>query len=116
MMYVAGRALDLEFGLRGVAKATAKDEYAVAMAKRAKAATQRLQQIADAVSIVEVDEMLAAAGQAKLKLNNEAALIEAADAVAAAARRFAEAHDGADFSAIDSLIPGSDKYKRNVSP
>ena len=115
MMYVIGRALDLEFGLRGVALATVKGEYAVAMAKRAKAASQRLQQIADALSIAEVDEMLAAAGQAKLKLNNEAALTEAADTVAAAARRFAESHDGSAFAAIDSLIPGSDKYKGSVS-
>ncbi len=116
MMYIVGRALDLEFGLRGVAIATEKADYAVAMARRAKAAIKRLQQIAEAVSIAEVDEILAAAGAAKLKLNNEAALTEVADAVSAAARRLAEAHDGSAFAAIDSLIPGSDKYKGSVSP
>lgn len=38
VMYVVGQALDLEYALRGVAKATAKDNYAVAMAQRAKKA------------------------------------------------------------------------------
>ena len=116
MMYVVGRALDLEFGLRGVARATEKADYAVAMAKRAKRAIKRLEQIAEVVSIAEVDEILAAAGAAKLKLNNEAALTEAADAVSAAARRLAEAYDGSTFAALDPLIPGSDKYKGNASP
>ena len=116
MMYVVGRALDLEFGLRGVARATEKAGYAVAMAKRAKLAMKRLQQILEAVSIAEVEEMLAAAGAAKLKLNNEAALTEAAEAVGAAARRLAEAYDGSTFAALDALIPGPDKYKGSVSP
>ena len=116
MMYVVGRALDLEFGLRGVAKATEKAGYAVAMAKRAKAAMKRLEQVAGAVSIAEVDEMLAVAGGVKLKLNNEAALSAAADAVAAATRQLAEAYDGSTFAALDSLIPGPDKYKGKVSP
>ena len=46
MMYVVGQALDLEFALRGVAKATEKADYAVAMAKRAKIAEKRIENAA----------------------------------------------------------------------
>ena len=42
MIYLVGRALDLEYALRGVAKATKKADYAVKMAKRAKKARKRI--------------------------------------------------------------------------
>ncbi len=111
MMYIVGRALDLEFALRGVAKATQKKKYAVSMARRAAAAKKAMASIAAAVSTPEIQEIIAAAGGAKLKLNNEAKLSAAADRVSAAAQKFAANHDGSAFGAIDALIPGADKYK-----
>ncbi len=111
VMYVVGRALDLTFALRGVAKATANADYAKAMAKRAKTAAQRLQQIGKAASIAEVDAMLAVAGSVKLKLNNADALNAAADEIEAAARQFAESNDGADLAGLDALLPAPESYK-----
>jgi len=115
MMYIVGKALDLEFGLRGVAKATQKANYAKAMAKRAKRAEKALQKIAEVIQTPEIDEMLSVAGAARLKLNNEAALNESADKVAAAAQKLSSEYDGSAFAAVDALIPGADKYKGKAS-
>ena len=111
MMYVVGRTLDLAFALRGVAKSTEKARYAVAMAKRAKEATGAVQKIADLVSVPEIDEILAIASEAELKLNNEAALTAAADKVDAAVGKFAANYDGSALAALDQLLPSADAYK-----
>lgn len=111
MMYAVGLMLDLEHALRGVAKATEKATYAVSMAKRAKRAEKALIELAGAVKTPEIEAVLAAAKEAKLKLNNEAELTAAADKVGAAARKFADGYDGSKFAALDALIPGPDKYK-----
>lgn len=111
MMYVVGQALDLEFALRGVAKATTKATYAKRMARRAKAAEKRIIKIAAAVSAPEIDVILAAAKEAKLKLNNEAQLSAAADKVAAAARKLAAGYDGSTFAGVDALLPAAEDYQ-----
>lgn len=116
MMYVVGRVLDLEYALRGVAKATKKADYAVKMAKRAKIAKKRVKAIAAKISVPEIDAIVKAGGSAKLKLKNEAKLTAAADKIQAAARKFSSSYDGSGFAAVDSLIPGADKYKGKVSP
>jgi hypothetical protein len=111
MMYIIGKTLDLEYALRGVAKATTKDTYATSMARRAKAAREAVEEIAQAVELPELDEIVAVAAEAKLKLNNEANLAAAADKIAAAARKIAHNYDGSQFAALDPLIPGPDKHK-----
>ena len=114
LMYVLGKALDLEFALRGVAIATKKAAYAVSMAKRAKRAENALKKIAGVVDSPEIGAILEAAAGVKLKLNNEAPLTAAADEVAAAARAFAEAHDGSAFAALDPLLPEPGDYRGKV--
>ena len=116
MMYIVGRALDLEFALRGVAKATQKATYAVSMAKRASAARKAMKKIAAAVKTPEIEAIVAAGGAVKLKLNNAANLTAAADKISAAAEKFSGAHDGSKFAAIDALVPGPDKYKGKPAP
>ncbi len=109
MMYIVGQALDLEFALRGVAKATEKAKYAVAMAKRAKIAEKRLQKIAEMVDAPEIQAILAIADGAKLKLNNEEQLTTAANGVSAEAKKLADSYDGSQFAGVDSLLPKLDK-------
>jgi hypothetical protein len=111
MMYIVGRALDLEYALRGVAKSTKKAKYAVAMAKRAARAKGYMQAIADLVSNSDIDGMLALANGAELKLNNKAALLDAAEKLKKMTMNFVATADGGAFAAIDSLLPGPDKYK-----
>ena len=116
MMYIVGKALDLEFALRGVAKATQKAAYAVSMAKRAAAARKAMNKIAGAVKTPEIEAIVAAAGAVKLKLNNAANLTAAADKISTAAEKFSDAHDGSKFAAVDALVPGADKYKGRPAP
>ncbi len=111
MMFIVGKALDLEYALRGVAKATEKAKYAVRMAKRAAAAKKVMKKIVSVVSAPELDEIVAIAAKAKLKLNNEAKLTAAAEGIATAAKAFADKYDGSTFGAVDALIPAPDKYK-----
>ena len=111
MLYVVGKLLDLEYALRGVARATEKADYAVSMAKRAKKATAFVKKISELVDAPELNEVLAVAGSVKLKLNNEAALIEAADKMAGISKKFASNYDGSALSGVDELLPTPDKYK-----
>ncbi|HHZ67736.1 MAG TPA: hypothetical protein EYN52_07495 [Alphaproteobacteria bacterium] len=109
MMYIVGQALDLEYALRGVAKATEKAKYAVAMAKRAKRAEKRLQKIAEMVDAPEIQAILAIAAEAKLKLNNEEQLTTAANGVSVEAKKLSDSYDGSQFAGIDAVLPKLDK-------
>ncbi len=115
MMYIVGKALDLEFALRGLAKATKKAAYAVSMAKRANGARKAMKKIAGVAGTPEIKAIVAAAG-VKLKLNNSANLTAAAGKIAAAAEKFAAAHDGSKFAGVDAMIPGAGKYKGKPAP
>jgi hypothetical protein len=111
MMYLVGRALDLEYALRGVAKATKKADYAVKMAKRAKKARKRIKAIGKLIDAPELTAMYKAAKSAKLKLNNEAKLTAAAEEVARQAQALAKNYDGSTFGGLDKVLPAAKKYK-----
>jgi hypothetical protein len=111
MMLVVGTAVELEVSLRAVAAGTTKATYAVAMARRAQAARLQMQKIAGLVTVSEIDEIVAASAEVKLKLNNAAELEAAAEQVAAAAQKLAANHDGSGFDALDQLLPAEDAYK-----
>ena len=115
VLLVLGQALDLEHALRGVAIATQRADFAVAMAGRAKAAAKRIKQISDAVSTPAIDAILTIVGSIKLKLDNGEELTAAADNVAEQARAFVANNDGSGLDALDPLIPGSDRYKGTPS-
>lgn len=111
LLFVIGKSLELEHGLRGVARATQKADYGIKMAKRTALAIAWIKKINQTTPIPEVADMAAIAGGVKLKLNNAEALNRAADQVARAARKLADAHDGSGWSALDALLPKQDKYK-----
>lgn len=114
MLYIVGRALDLEYGLRGLAKATQAGAYADAMTQRVKTAKEKLQQVQDALKSPDLKEILDAAASAELKTGNDAALTAAAEKVAAAAKRFSSSNKGDAFAAIDSLLPAASQSKGKV--
>jgi len=111
MLYVVGRALDLEYAFRGVAAATTKASYAIRMAQRARRARTELELINEVISIPEIISMLQVAERQKLKLNNEKALIRAAAEIASIAKLFVSHHDGSKLIAIDPLLPEPSEYK-----
>ncbi len=118
VLYVTGKALDLEYGLRGVAKATAKKAYAIAMIKRVVAARKALKKISSTVASTPevkklVDDMVNAAANKHLKWKNEKNLLVQADKVADAAKAFVDLQNSSakDLSALDALIPKKFKGK-----
>jgi len=115
MLYVMGRIVDLEYGLRGTAKATENANYGKALAYRTFNARKSVQAIADATHLADLNAIIAASGSdADLKVNNADVLNAAAGRVSQLARAFAKAHDGSDLAAVDALIPASDKYVGTV--
>ena len=111
MLYIVGRALDLEFSLRGLAKATEEGAYSKAMLARVNAAKDRLEEISKASDLPELKKILAAVNVADLKPGNGAAINKMADDISGISSALAKSQDGAKLASIDSLIPGPDKYK-----
>jgi hypothetical protein len=116
VMYVVGLMVELEYSLRGVAPATEKAAFAVTMAKRAKAAKEKLAAVQAKVQIPEVAKALEIADGAKLSLNNADALNAAAEKVGAIAKAFAGSADGSKLAAVDEFLPKADQYKGQPSP
>lgn len=116
MLFVVGRIVELETALIGVSKATEKADYALKMAKRADNARKVMASLAkllpDAPELVEITKV---ANSAKLKLNNEAELLDAAGQISVLGLKVSDTYDGTTFAAIDKYIPGPDKYKGPVS-
>tara|TARA_E500000305_G_C4024273_1_gene240833 strand:- start:576 stop:1640 length:1065 start_codon:yes stop_codon:yes gene_type:complete len=111
LMFVVGRAVELETALRAVGKATQKANYAVSMAKRAQAARQAIAALEGFLKIAELTEMGTVANSAGLKLNNDAALSAVADKVGALTQEIADKYDGSSFGAIDKYLPQESAYK-----
>lgn len=113
MMFIVGQMLDLEYALRGLAVATEKAGYAIAMAKRAQSAKLRILKIAEKVDAEELGKIAESAKAVKLTLNNGQALLAAAESISSSAKEFASNHDGSGFAGIDAFLPGPDKYIGN---
>jgi hypothetical protein len=111
MLYIVGRALDLEYGLRGLAVATQPGTYAESMTKRVETAKSKLKEIHEALKDDVTQQILAAAGGVQLKINNSESLTQAAERIAAVARKFSSSNDGASLAAIDPLLPRADQFK-----
>ncbi|MBN4049857.1 cytochrome c family protein [bacterium AH-315-M10] len=118
-LYTVGRILDLEFGLRGLAKATVAGDYSKAMTKRIAHAVARLEEVRKAVSSSKEAEkiiggILTAIRGAQLAPGNAAGLSKVADQVAKLGRQFATDHDCTKLAGLDALLPRSDTYKGKV--
>ena len=103
VMYVAGRALDIEYSLRGVAVATEDERYFSAMSDRAGAAIDELYYLNDIVAISAVETIIDIFDRVELKPNNREALLMAADAIGTATRSFIAGSDGTELAAVDPL-------------
>lgn len=111
MLYLVGRAVDLETALRAVGDATVRKLYAFEMAKRADRARKDLAKAAEAVpNVPELAKIVQLSHSAGLKLNNNKALTDAADGISKQIVALSEKYDGSKMAAIDKLIPGPDKY------
>ncbi|MBF0321841.1 MAG: cytochrome C554, partial [Magnetococcales bacterium] len=105
VMYVLGLALELEYTIRAIGRATQEGLFVQKMAKQAKQAAQRMKQVSDKADIPEVKAIVAEAGKVKLKLNNSSELDPIADAIAAQGKQFVARADGNQLAAVDAVIP-----------
>lgn len=104
MMYVLGRALEVEFSIRALAVATQNGRYFRALKTRIDGAVRSLELIYASEQIPEVYEILDTVSGLELDLGNTGPLLRAADRVSATARRFTMTHDGAGFVGLDTMI------------
>jgi hypothetical protein len=109
LMYITGRVVDLEQGLRGVAEVEKKTNYAVNVAKRTKKALGHLELILKEVEIKEIKTILDLGRKAALKPGNRASLIRTANQVSVKIKGFLKKKNHGDLSAIDKLIPKFNK-------
>ncbi|MEX0643208.1 MAG: cytochrome c family protein [Pirellulales bacterium] len=111
VMYVVGVLADLEYSLRAVALATDKANFGVTSAQRAARMKQRLHDIQRLVDDPLLVPALDAVAQVELRLGNSDAITSAANAVGAAAYKFADEADGNRLAALDPLLPEPKQYK-----
>lgn len=107
MMYVTGRALELEHSLRGLAAATEEGVYVKAMQRRLRDALVELRAIDILVALPEVESMLVEVKGVKATLGQRTALLAAADKVGTANRRFLNSRIGTRLAALDPLRLGT---------
>lgn len=111
MLYIAGIALQLEYSLRGLARAKEKEEYGKAMGRNCQSTRESFNQIVETLGAAAPDELKAMSEAVNqtglLKYFNVDPLTAAADQVAEQLKAFSANHDGSAFAAIDSMLPSS---------
>jgi hypothetical protein len=111
LMFVLGAILETEHCVRAVAAATERADFALTQARRGDTARQLLEKIHALAPLPELGEIVAAAKAARLRLNNRAELLAAADRLARLGRTFGERVTGDQLAALDPLLPAPDQYK-----
>ncbi|MAS97205.1 MAG: hypothetical protein CMO55_28780 [Verrucomicrobiales bacterium] len=111
VQFVIGKMLEMEYSLRGLARAS-KSDYGNAMGRRCVSTRKQIEALVEllgdnAGALGPMLEKISVPGL--LKFGNTDALQEAADAVEAAAGEFEEAHDGSQLGSVDPIIPDSGK-------
>ena len=110
MLYVVGKALDLEYGLRALAKVTKKGKYAAATMKRVQRGANQLRMIYSLSPIPEVRKILKIIKSIDRKIRKEVVLV-AAGKIAAVTQTLDDTRDGSQLSALDRIIPQAEQYK-----
>lgn len=123
IMYIVGRLLDLEFGLRGVAQATKDGRYAQAMAARTLRARNHVVDIIlpserlrkDRVNIPELEAIVKAV-PAKFSYGEREGYMALAEHVGSLTRKMLENEKEyvSEFKKVDRLVPLSNAYKGEV--
>jgi hypothetical protein len=110
-MFVVGVMADLEYSLRAVAVATEKSTFGIMSAERAARMKRRLHEVQALITEPLIQPALDAIATVELRLENQAAILAAANAVAEAAYKFADEADGDKLAALDPLLPKPAQYK-----
>ncbi len=109
VLYVIGRALDLEYTLRGIAEAKEDGRYFKAKVRRLRTAVSELREVASLTGDRDVQAMVDRVGRLRPKLGDGVDLVEIADSVRASLTRFAAKVDGRQLASLDSLYSGEER-------
>jgi len=112
-MYVIGKALDLEYALHGLAKATVDSGYFQHMAERERNALNDLKNISSLIDSTEVTSIIELVDTLKISINNPS-YETIANKVGELNRIFSIMTDGAKLQPLDSILPNPDDYKGKV--
>ena len=116
VLYVFGRALELEHALRALAKASHDGEYGRAMHERAKKAIEALRLVHKRAPLKELEKMLQLVDGLTIELGQGETLVAAADRLQPLARHLGEHTDGALLAPIDDLLPKRSSYRGKALP
>lgn len=110
VMFIAGQIADLEFSTRATGKATERAKFGLTVANRAATVATRLYEIQQLVNNPTLEKILMKFSEARLQVDNEAQLVEIADAINQWGIEFASTADGGQLAAIDSMLPDKSQY------
>jgi mono/diheme cytochrome c family protein len=110
LFYIVGQGLALEHAYRELAQSQASGPYKQERIDRGKAALKKLRAIQKLLSITPLQEMIQIAERLKPASENKAELLKAAEAIGALNRKIASTHTGAEFTALDKLLPKPSDY------
>ncbi len=106
VMFVVGKAVDLEYSIRATAIAKEQGVYIKAMQRRVRNAIVQLNAINKRVALPEIEGILKIAGQVNITLNNHSNLLKAADKIRTLIKKFIKNNDGFQLASLDSLMAG----------
>lgn len=115
LMFLVGKVVEMEYSLRGLARAEDKADYGKAMGRRCVTTRESIDEIVatlgEAAPEPLKDIQAAISEPGLLRFFNVGPLTRAADLVEEKAALLVEEHDGRDLSALDSLIPAEGEGK-----
>ena len=106
LLYATGQALDLEYTLRGAARATTDGTYLRSLKRRARGSQSSLRELARHTGLEPFQQMATIARAADIDIGNSQRLLEAADAVREQTLALLDAHDGSQLQSLDPFLRG----------
>jgi len=114
-LYVVGKVLEMEYSMRGLARATEKADYYKSMGRRCVSTRKKIGEIIETLGdatpgeLKKINETITAQGL--LSFENTGPLTAAADELDKQIASFVKNNDGSKLEALDSLIPAKGEGK-----
>ncbi|MBZ0111649.1 MAG: cytochrome c family protein [Thermoanaerobaculia bacterium] len=106
LLYLSGRLLDLEYSLRGMARATTDATYSKAMSRRVRNAMAEVRAMSVAVDLPALAAIVGDVRSASVTVGKSAELLALASSIGKRNRTLLEGQDGTQLAALDPLIAG----------
>ena len=106
LLYLGGRLLDLEYSLRGMAKASMDGTYSKAMNRRVRNAVAEVRAIGTAIDSPQIDEIVGRVRGEKIVVGRSAALVDLADWIQEQNKTLLREGDQTLLTGLDPLIAG----------